>query len=550
LFATLCLIASGLILYVGRGTFLWADDWDFMLGRFGLSPDTILAPHAYHLVGTDVLLYELLRATAGWHFGAYRVAMVLLQVALAVCVFIFARRRLGGWGATVLAGPVLFVPGHATLWFSVASSVASLVAGMSAILVLERAQAQRGRDIVVCALLLLSVFSFSLGVAFALAIGVWLAVAPATRRRLWVAAVPIVAYLAWRVGYSSNDQLTLENLADTPQFVADSAAAGVATLTGLGIAWGRLIALVGAIGIGYELATRRSLRTAETYALISLPLATWALIGLGRSATGPNGPTFGVGTEFADYVTQRFAQLNQSYSAAQSRYVYASVVFIVLLAAQLLVSRGGTRAVWLGAAVLLCGVVTNAIVMRDAGTTIRTVSDAVRGRLAAVELAAGTPHAAITANRFPGGVPATSLFLGHFDEAGFNHAVRVVGSEPVPLRVLRSLGPGAGQALDATLTAIVRPRLEAMPASPPRAAGCRVMHRHDWVAVGPANASIRTSGSPASVFVRRFAPSTASVQVGEVPPRMVRHLTIPRDRSQKPWLMRVVSSGSVALCSS
>ena len=82
-FAGLCVVAGAAIFVAGQGTFFAGDDWEMMLTRWGVSPDALLIPHNEHLVATQVLLYEATRKIAGWHYGAYRIDLVVLHLAVA-----------------------------------------------------------------------------------------------------------------------------------------------------------------------------------------------------------------------------------------------------------------------------------------------------------------------------------------------------------------------------------------------------------------------------------------------------------------------------------
>jgi hypothetical protein len=540
-FAIVCAFAAGMIAYIGRGTFFVADDWDMMLARQDLSPDTLLFPHVNHLVATQVLFYEAIRGVAGWHYGAYRVARVLLEVAIAVAVFAFARPRVGGWLAAALVVPMLFIPGEGRAVYTVGNVIA-LLTGIAALLVLDRMRATLRRDVVVCLLLLLSVASFSFGLAFVGAAAIWLVTTPGQRRSLWVPSIPVAAYALWVLTYHPPSPLSLENLADTPEFVATSAAAAFGGVTGLGLGWGRLLALLAALAIGYELFTRPARRSPTTYALLALPVLLWALVGIGRAAGPPVALDIG-----PDVLLQRFARLDSTVTAGQSRYVFPGVIVLTLLAAQLL--RGRRLGPPLAAAVVLglVGVMTNLVLLRDSSRTLRATADEVRGKIAAVEIA--QPPEFELAN-FPGGAAENLRHLANFREASFRWAVNSVGAEPVPLSALSRIGPAGRSNLDAVLVAALPvtlstsaraahagPCTTVAPSSPPRS-----------VVVPGIRTTIRTSTEPATVSLRRFADPGTAVRIGDVPPASAAVLTIPRDRVSRKWMAGIVSPSTTRVC--
>ncbi|MEA2349998.1 MAG: hypothetical protein QOG86_939, partial [Thermoleophilaceae bacterium] len=89
-FAASSIVAGVYILHSGHDTFFRADDWEMMVARRDLSPNTLLTPHAEHLVAFQILAFNLVRKVAGWHYGAYRLVMLVLHLAVTSCVFVFA----------------------------------------------------------------------------------------------------------------------------------------------------------------------------------------------------------------------------------------------------------------------------------------------------------------------------------------------------------------------------------------------------------------------------------------------------------------------------
>ena len=59
------LVAAVVILYLGRETIFFYDDWGFVFERRDVSLDSLLTPHNGHLVFVPTLIYKVLFVTAG-----------------------------------------------------------------------------------------------------------------------------------------------------------------------------------------------------------------------------------------------------------------------------------------------------------------------------------------------------------------------------------------------------------------------------------------------------------------------------------------------------
>ncbi len=199
-------LSAALILWLGRGTGFTGDDL-FYYARLvnrgigvdhyhHLSLEYLLAPHNNHMQLVGKLIYEGLFATAGPSYVWYRLVEV---VGVLLCVGLFfelAQVRIGPWAALAPAILLLFY-GYAwetLLWPFDLHTVYALAAGLGALLCLDRPG--RRSDLGACFLLLVSVATFELGLAFVVAIAVLIGL---QRRpwRLWIVATPAVLYGAW-----------------------------------------------------------------------------------------------------------------------------------------------------------------------------------------------------------------------------------------------------------------------------------------------------------------------------------------------------------------
>jgi hypothetical protein len=520
-------VAAATILHVGRHGFFHVDDWDMVLNKRDLSPSTVLGAHGEHLVATQVVLFELLRKVAGWDYAAYRVATLALHLTVVGMVFAFARRRVGAWGALAMAILLMFLGagGEDLMWAGVTGINLSLATGIGALLVLERMEG-RGREVAVCALLLASVASFTYGLAFAIAALVWIVSSPDRRRSSWVAAVPLVAYALWKVGFLWGSPLTSASLTKTPQFVAESAGAAVGAITGLGLEWGRWGAFAAAVAIAYTLMNRRR-GDVFSYAVVSLPVVVWVLTGIGRAANGPT---------------------------SEALHVYAGVVTVMLVAAQLLSGvRLGSRpgVVATIGVVLLGGLLYNLGRLGDEARYLRDQAGLARAYVGAIEAA----HPVVSPQFGPSSFPdpaAVKVVIGfHFKTASLDKATRLVGEDPVPLRALERLRPQFRSTVDSVLVNALRIKL--VPATRTTALrSCATVgaadSKREFALLFQGRVVIRTGLQPATVYMRRYANAPAATLVGAVPPNQSQAVTVPKDRSTVAWYARVVTPGRTRVC--
>jgi hypothetical protein len=238
--------SGAMLLWYGRGTTFTEDDLTYYarlvhsgfvyLQYDHLNLEYVFAPHETHLQATGRLIYEGLFATAGAQYGWYRVVAV---AGVLLCVWLFfelAHVRVGPWAA-LAPSLLLLVCGYAwevLLWPFDLHTTYSLAAGLGALICLERPG--RRREAAACGLLVLSVATIELGLAFVAAAAVLLVT---TRRysRLWIAAVPAVLYLGWYIWAEKFDQIALTprvtNPIDVAQSIGEASGAVIGSLLAL-----------------------------------------------------------------------------------------------------------------------------------------------------------------------------------------------------------------------------------------------------------------------------------------------------------------------------
>ena len=313
--AIAAIVVSAAILVLARNFTFYFDEWDFIL----TSPDwtlvTYLQPHNEHPSMLFRLVYAGLLGTVGLRsYVPYMAVVLTFHAANALLLFEVVRRRAGDL-AGMAAAALLLVLGAGwedLLWAFQLAWLASIACGLAMLLVLQGEPA-RGKLPIAIGLLTASLMFSGIGIVFAVAAVVQLAVTPARRRDLrWF--VPLgIALAAWylafgRSGTPPHPAPSISNLAALPAYMAWGLGAGVAGIVGAGGGFGPVLLLAALGGIGFAWLRRRPdpMALAIAAGLISFYVVT----GLTR------------------------AQLGYQQSGA-GRYVYVGAVFWLILLADL-----------------------------------------------------------------------------------------------------------------------------------------------------------------------------------------------------------------------
>jgi hypothetical protein len=485
----------------GRHLTFFYDEWAFITDRRSGGPGSFLDAHNGHPSVLPVAWYRVLFATVGLDtYVPYRAAVLVIHLACATLVYAYARRRAAPVLALCLAALLLFM-GSAwqnTMWAFQVGFLGSVAAGVGALLVLERRSP--GRDVVAGGLLAVSLLSSGIGLPFLAAAGAQVLVGP---DRWWRLArllpVPVLAYGLWHLGYG-DPQGGLDRLPDAPGFMFTAAAGALAGLVGASIDWGRAFLGAGAALLVVAVVQRRRLPSPLAGAVVG-GCSFWLLTAIGRGAD----PT-------------------------ASRYLYIGAVFALLAAAEL--ARGLPVPTWLAVVVVVAaalGVRAN-LGQLDAGTGgLETVSRAVEAELAAVELARDV---------VPADFRPDPAFMPTVTAGPYLAAVDALGSPALDEAELAAAGPDARARADRVLVDAL-----GVGARPGPAGQARCAPAGPEVQLGPGTWGLALS-QPAQLTVRRFGPEGAALPLGEPLPAGPVQLTIPADRSDRPWL---VGAGGAAL---
>lgn len=551
-------VGAAVLSYETRNTIFWADEWEWILNRRDGGLNSLLAPHNQHFVLLPVVIYKLLFATAGLrHYWPYRGLLVAVQLVCVTLIFVYARRRVGGFFALFAATLILFF-GPAwqdILWPFQSAWILTAAAGVGALLALDRRD--RTGDLTACLLLAIALASASPG----LAIAAGLTIDVLQRRRwrdLWIVGLPIALYALWWV---TNQQTVFNqhSLPLLPGFVFHAAAGTLSALTGLAgvdpyhdsggdfYSWGIPLLLVGLVALAWWLRVLRGI-PARALTLSAILLSFWLLTGLGRA-----------------YVS--LGPLVLKSSGHESRYLYIGAVFLVLLVVELARTRAGDAP----AVAAVIGVLTAAAVLSNLGA-LRDGAGLLRNQAQYTKAELETMN--LSRNVVAPGYVSNGFIFGIVTAGGWFAADRALGS-PILSETGLAQQPGfALQAADSQLLKIqgqvlrtASPSLPAGAIPPPfegitagkrvPVGGC-VHYRPDASApaaaartlaltVTPRGLLVRNGPSPSTVALRRYF--TQFAPVGSVPPGTTMVVKLKPDLAPRPWHAQISSGGAFTVCS-
>jgi hypothetical protein len=532
--AGLLAVALAMLLYVGRSTSFYFDEWDWILGRRAWDLDALLAPHNEHLSLAPVLVFKALFSTVGIDsYVPYRVAGLAVHCGVVVLLFAYARRRVGDVLALGAAATILFL-GTAwpdVLWPFQMGFLGSLAAGIGALLALDR-EDRRG-DAIAAVLLAVALSSSSLGIPLLFAAALEVLGRPDRRARWWIVAAPAVLYGAWWLGYGGESSATSDNVFGSPGYVAEAAAGAAGALFSLGLDWGRTLAVGLVVALLVSL-HRRGHASWRLLALIAAPLGFWFLTAVARGQLG---------------------------EPASPRYLYPGAVFLLLIAIEAAAGVRLTRgALAVGGVILAGALLGNVGAMRDGAGFLRDESTAVDGALAALPLVATR----VGADFQPDPESAPQIRSG-----AYLAAVRDLGSPAPSPRALPGMYERARARADEMLRRALSPRPAADTSAPRGAApkvdavvsatqqahgACQIVASQGGAAtadvvVPPGGLLLQPQAAAFTVSLRRFSDAYGDKPIATVPGGGGQVLLqLPPDASPVPWHVRLAFGGSVRAC--
>jgi hypothetical protein len=540
---------SGTVLLIWQSHLTFTgDEWDFLLHRRGFSAAVFLDPHVDHIVLAPVAIYKALLAMFGMSSALpFQIVSTLAFLLSVVLLFLYLRRRVGDWPALLGSVLILFLgAAWSDLLFSFQIGFSgSIAAGIGAVLALERDD--RKGDLVACALLALSTSFSELGVPFVVGAFVSVALGPAPRRsRLYVALVPVALYGIWYLGWGHTGANTasFHNLVNSPKFVFDAVSQNLASLFGLATP------LNGETGLNLVVGLNRG----RILLVIAIALAIWRLWRL-RQVGRPSrwlwavlaaGGTFWFLTALNAYPFLR--------TPTAGRYQYPGAIFLLLIAAELLRGvRLDRRALAAATAVTVAAAISGYIFLHDGYRLRRETSDTLRAQLAALETGRG--HV-----RRDHIVPF-SLFVS-FDAGSYFSAVDAFGSPAFSESQLAARDEADRIAADGVLAREEGIKLGPMVSGADRSARARgrchalsgSQSGSAALALGPGSYTLSARKQPGAtlqagvpVQAARFA-DLPWVNIGALDPGAAAVLSIPPDKSSRPWRLYTPAAGAVSVC--
>jgi len=398
--AFLMLGSAALILWLGRGLTFFRDEWIFVLYRDGHDPVNFLSSHAGHFSLWPIFFFLTLFKGIGLdHYEIYRAAAIPMHLLCALLLYLIARRRVGDVMALAPAAILLFLGSSwmDILWPFQVGFTGAIAFGLGAILALERDDL-RG-DVAACLLLLVAIGWSGAALPFIPGVAVGLFIRKRMWRRAWVFAMPAAAYLGWAAKYGEQGVDYMGNLPHVPEYVAREVGAGLSGVTALsgirGLSQSLTLILVCVVLLAVLIRLVRLRRSSPLgWEALAMGLAFWMLTALARAQDG---------------------------DPMANRYIYPSVVFLLLLAVGLapnLAESGITvrspRYYWACGVVLAIAIAVAAFNISDfqAGRKdLRFTSNVTSAELGALELARSTvaPRYSPPLNDFFG-VPSAAYF--------------------------------------------------------------------------------------------------------------------------------------------
>jgi hypothetical protein len=531
--------ASAVILVVlgAKLTFI-LDDWVYILYRRDLSADAFLLPANEHLVAGPVAVWKLILAGFGMSSPIpFRLVSTAIFMLGNWFLFVWIRRRLGGWPALLATVPVIFLGAawEDLLWFSSISFLGGLTCGLGMLLALDRRD--RSGDVLACAWLVGALLFSSLWAPFALGAAVDIALRHRERdwrRRAYVVLVPLALFGLWWLGWGhdAESSVSLANIAATPGYVADAFTAALAALLGLAIptdgtnlpAWLRPLA-VALAGLAIWRASR----------LERIPRALWVVLAAGM----------------AFWILAGFA-VREGRSPWESRYQLPGVVFVLLVATELLRGIRLDRSLLAVAAlVVAAAVVGNVRYLHDAYESYLRSTKIIRADLAAVEIARGTVEPDFVIDEEFGDTAYVNVDAGSYLSAADED-----GSPAYTIDELQAAPLEARAAADKVLINALRPSLK--PVSPaaagPSSLRCAKLPSDPdapSLTMPPGGVTIRSrSRTSGSVELARFAADNGyPIELPiEIAPDQAIAIMIPTDLSSVPWRLRVEGTRGSTVC--
>lgn len=538
------MFAAAFVFWLERGlTYGWDEYIWIEIG--GLAPlSQFWHPYGGHLIVLPYYIFRGVLELFGSSFTAFSVIQVAGLSAMAALLYVYAKRRLG----PVLAlGPplvLLFLGGSFPLLLEPMIGIqflSAMVPGLAAIVVLER-EDLRG-DIGACVLLLLAVAGFSEGLIFLAGACVAVALSPNWKRRLWLLAVPILAYGYWRhwaAQFHEPTGIVSSNIPLLPSYFIDALAVYVTASFGL----------VGLIAPGPWTALRLYGATLGRICE-GIIFFIFELLAVGAAALALRKRLGGIPRSLWPAVTMLFVFfielgviLVPGRTAAEQRYLYTGVLLLMIVVIEFARGVRTTRlSVFIALLITAAAVIGNLPRFHDARAVLNEYSMRMRADMAVIELAGKHADQAFTPNvDLPAGVTPSAEVL---NTGPWQIAAKRYGSPAYSIPALRAQSAAVRAEADKVSARALRLGLK-----PAAAAGeCRRISAATAAAgfALPSGGATLIPAGDSSVDLRRWA-DEYGVELGPIVGGQTTALRIPPDASSVPWRARLEPGTAVRLC--
>lgn len=524
--------AAAVLLHYGSGLTFFQDSWEFLMHRRDPSAATLLDPHNEHIVLLPVLITQAwLRLFGMSSMTPELVLLVALELSVAALLFVYARRRLGPWPA-LFATTVLLFLGPAwqdLLWPFQVGFVGASLFGLATLLALEN-EDQRW-DRAACAFLAVSIAFSSLGIAFAVAAAVNVFQRRGERglRRAYVFALPLLLYLLWYAGWGhdAENNFSAHNVLVSPRYVWEGLVASLDSALALGTIFDEVVG--------------RS-KWAAPLLIALLALAAWR--GFRNRGFFPGlWPVLAAAATFWFLAAFNQGPGREPYS---SRYLYVGVLFVLLIAVNLLQGVKFSRWALLAGAAATCVVVGfNLVPLREGRDFFEKQTVLTRADLAAIEIADRSVEPAFRLSPEVAG----TVFLSEIEAGEYLQAVDEYGSPAYsPAELAESPEEGREHA-DLVLANALPLAIETGAGGAGAKGRCMTVGGSASLALRPGVTTIELGpGGGGTVKLRRFARHEYPLDSGALAAGSTTRLFIPRDRLARPWRLLVEAPQGARVC--
>ncbi len=562
--AVVVAIGSFVVLYAGRGSYWFFDDWDYLVDRTFLDEPRLLGPQNKNLFAGPVPVFLVLSELFG--VGTYlpvRLADYAVFLSIAVMVYLYARPRIGPWWALLPVGVFMATPGaEIVLWPLQIAQLFSLALGLGALMLVDW-RANRWTLPLAAVALFGAVLSSSAGIpmlAFFIADRV---LRRETALQALVAAPTLLFYAWWLHAWGKYSPATnpggIEGWTSAVHGSFDAAYGAMSGTLGFHrYGWSALAGMLALGGFLVLLAWRLfGPHTADRRRILALLAGLgsfWVLLAYGRGYM----PGFNV--------ADRYQMISQ---------LFLLLIFVELGASlrQQASEQGGVfglrwghaLAISIGGLVVLGSIWTAAQAtrtLRDSGIRMRLEGDAQRGQIAALALLTPEQRAGKTffvlprTEGFPRG--ADRFVFGLFDRF----------DTPLPTEDdLKGYSPDARAGADITFLRNYAPQVAAEAPVPAPAGAAPAITSTPDVVVKPAGRSCvdltGTSDAAAAALPSGFVGTVTATGTGnsvlraqrygtdwgkagalQIPPDTSRAFRIEQDTGSTPWQVRVEGRAS------